>query len=110
MPASISRAAYADMFGPTTGDKLRLADTDLIIEVEKDLTALAVGAASVGGTGENAVIYGEEVKFGGGNVVGPAIGMVLTLYTNASLVYEMRRGIMSKETYKVREEYSCCCV
>ena len=49
MPATISRAAYADMFGPTTGDKVRLADTDLIIEVERDLTT-----------------YGEEVKFGGG--------------------------------------------
>ena len=48
MPKQISRAAYADMYGPTTGDRLRLADTDLIIEVEKDYTT-----------------YGEEVKFGG---------------------------------------------
>ena len=47
--AKISRAAYADMYGPTTGDKVRLADTDLVIEVENDLTT-----------------YGEEVKFGGG--------------------------------------------
>ena len=46
--AKISRAAYADMYGPTTGDKVRLADTELFIEVENDLT-----------------IYGEEVKFGG---------------------------------------------
>ena len=38
MPATISRATYADMFGPTTGDRVRLADTDLIIEVERDLT------------------------------------------------------------------------
>ena len=44
----ISRQAYADMFGPTVGDKVRLADTDLWIEVEKDFTT-----------------YGEEVKFGG---------------------------------------------
>ena len=51
MPASISRSDYAAMFGPTTGDKVRLADTDLIIEVERDHT-----------------IYGEEVKFGGGKV------------------------------------------
>ena len=51
MPTKISRAAYAQMFGPTTGDKVRLADTDLIIEVEKDYTT-----------------YGEEVKFGGGKV------------------------------------------
>ena len=47
--ARITRRAYADMFGPTTGDRVRLADTDLIVEVERDLT-----------------IYGEEVKFGGG--------------------------------------------
>ena len=50
--AKISRAAYADMYGPTTGDKVRLADTELFIEVENDLTT-----------------YGEEVKFGGGKVI-----------------------------------------
>lgn len=49
MPAQIKRADYAAMFGPTVGDKLRLADTDLIIEVERDLTAEAVGAATAGG-------------------------------------------------------------
>ena len=38
MPKRISRAAYADMYGPTTGDRIRLADTDLVIEVEKDFT------------------------------------------------------------------------
>ena len=48
----INRDAYADMYGPTTGDKIRLADTELFIEVEKDLTT-----------------YGEEVKFGGGKVI-----------------------------------------
>ena len=52
MATKISRSAYADMYGPTTGDRLRLADTDLIIEVEHDLTH-----------------YGEEVKFGGGKVI-----------------------------------------
>ena len=57
MPAKISRSAYADMFGPTTGDKVRLADTDLIIEVEKDFTT-----------------YGEEVKFGGGKVIRDGMG------------------------------------
>ena len=41
MPAKVKRAAYADMFGPTTGDRVRLADTDLIIEVEKDFTTYA---------------------------------------------------------------------
>ena len=57
MPAKISRATYADMYGPTTGDKVRLADTELFIEVEKDLTT-----------------YGEEVKFGGGKVIRDGMG------------------------------------
>ena len=57
MPARISRATYADMYGPTTGDRVRLADTDLMIEVEKDLTS-----------------YGEEVKFGGGKVIRDGMG------------------------------------
>ena len=55
--ARITRAAYADMFGPTVGDRVRLADTDLIVEVERDLT-----------------IYGEEVKFGGGKVIRDGMG------------------------------------
>ncbi len=91
MPARISRAAYADMYGPTTGDRLRLADTDLIIEVERDLTAEAVGAA-MGGA---APVYGEEVKFGGGKVIRDgmgqaqttrAAGAVDTVITNALIV------------------------
>src|SRR6266852_3026031 len=53
----IGRAAYAEMFGPTVGDRVRLADTDLVIEVEKDLT-----------------VYGEEVKFGGGKVIRDGMG------------------------------------
>src|SRR6201984_3609239 len=57
MPHKMSRSAYAQMFGPTVGDKVRLADTDLIIEVEKDLTT-----------------YGEEVKFGGGKVIRDGMG------------------------------------
>jgi urease subunit alpha len=57
MPHTMSRAAYAQMFGPTVGDKVRLADTDLIIEVEKDFTT-----------------YGEEVKFGGGKVIRDGMG------------------------------------
>lgn len=57
MPARISRATYADMYGPTTGDRVRLGDTDLIIEVERDLTT-----------------YGEEVKFGGGKVIRDGMG------------------------------------
>ena len=55
--AKISRASYADMYGPTTGDKIRLADTELFIEVENDLTS-----------------YGEEVKFGGGKVIRDGMG------------------------------------
>ena len=54
--ATIGRRAYAEMFGPTVGDRLRLADTDLIIEVEADYTLRAGG-------------YGEEVKFGGGKTI-----------------------------------------
>ncbi len=57
MPATLPRAAYADMFGPTTGDRVRLADTSLFIEVERDFT-----------------IYGEEVKFGGGKVIRDGMG------------------------------------
>ena len=78
MPARISRSTYADMYGPTTGDKVRLADTDLIIEVEKDLTT-----------------YGEEVKFGGGKVIRDGMGQsqatraqgaVDTVVTNALII------------------------
>jgi urease subunit alpha len=78
MPVKMQRAAYADMFGPTTGDRVRLADTDLIIEVEKDFT-----------------IYGEEVKFGGGKVIRDGMGQsqvtnkqgaVDTVITNALIL------------------------
>ena len=74
MPVKISRPDYAAMYGPTTGDRLRLADTDLIIEVERDLTALAVGSAMTGGSGPNSAVYGEEVKFGGGKVIRDGMG------------------------------------
>jgi urease subunit alpha len=76
--ARITRAAYADMFGPTTGDRVRLADTDLFVEVERDLT-----------------VYGEEVKFGGGKVIrdgmgqsqaSQAEGAVDTVITNALII------------------------
>ncbi|HKM64209.1 MAG TPA: urease subunit alpha [Acidisphaera sp.] len=76
--ARIPRYAYADMFGPTVGDRVRLADTDLFIEVERDLTT-----------------YGEEVKFGGGKVIrdgmgqsqaSQAEGAVDTVITNALIV------------------------
>src|SRR5512147_633491 len=78
MPISMDRRAYADMFGPTTGDRVRLADTDLTIEVEKDFTT-----------------YGEEVKFGGGKVIRDGMGQsqlsnrqgtVDTVITNALIL------------------------
>ena len=78
MPARITRADYAAMFGPTTGDRMRLADTELFIEVEKDFT-----------------VYGEEVKFGGGKVIRDGMGQsqvtrangaVDTVITNALIV------------------------
>ncbi len=78
MPHAMQRSFYAEMFGPTTGDRVRLADTDLIIEVEKDFTT-----------------YGEEVKFGGGKVIRDGMGQsqltnrqgaVDTVITNALIL------------------------
>ena len=68
MPYAMTRAAYADMYGPTVGDKVRLGDTDLIIEVERDLIA------ERSSQGANALRYGEEVKFGGGKVIRDGMG------------------------------------
>ncbi|HQN13785.1 MAG TPA: urease subunit alpha, partial [Quisquiliibacterium sp.] len=73
----ISRQAYAEMFGPTVGDRVRLADTDLFVEVERDFT-----------------VYGEEVKFGGGKVIRDGMGQsqagcataVDTVITNALII------------------------
>ncbi|WP_189342662.1 urease subunit alpha [Mesorhizobium sp. M2A.F.Ca.ET.029.05.1.1] len=88
MMARISRAAYAQMYGPTVGDKVRLADTELFIEVEKDLT-----------------VYGEEVKFGGGKVIRDGMGQsqvtraegaVDTVITNA-LVVDALAGIFKAD-------------
>src|SRR5204862_5310067 len=77
MSVKMKRAIYADMFGPTKGDRVRLADTDLFIEVEKDFTT-----------------YGEEVKFGGGKVIRDGMGqgqrvaaeVADTVITNALIV------------------------
>lgn len=78
MPISMPRKTYADMYGPTTGDKVRLADTELFIEVETDLTS-----------------YGDEVKFGGGKVIRDGMGQsqvsrdsgaVDTVITNALII------------------------
>ena len=68
MPTRISRRAYAGMYGPTTGDRLRLADTDLIIEVERDMTT-----------------YGEEVKFGGGKVIRDGMGQSQVTRANGAM-------------------------
>ncbi|WP_281995609.1 urease subunit alpha [Ruegeria faecimaris] len=99
MPTQIPRSDYAAMFGPTTGDKLRLADTDLIIEVEKDLTGP----------------YGEEVKFGGGKVIRDGMGQaqttraegaVDTVITNALIVdatgiYKADVGLKDGKIHKI---------
>ena len=77
MAVHIDRRAYAEMYGPTTGDRIRLADTDLWIEIERDLT-----------------VYGEEVKFGGGKVIRdgmgqsqlPSAAVADTVITNAVVV------------------------
>src|SRR2546428_13227242 len=78
MSAKMQRAVYAEMFGPTAGDRVRLADTDIIIEVEKDFCT-----------------YGEEVKFGGGKVIRDGMGQsqianrqgaVDTVITNALIL------------------------
>src|SRR6056297_3399661 len=98
MPTTISRAAYADMYGPTTGDRVRLADTDLVIEVERDLTT-----------------YGEEVKFGGGKVIRDGMGQsqatraegaVDTVITNALIVdwtgiYKADVGLRDGRIHKI---------
>jgi len=75
--ASITRQAYADMYGPTTGDRIRLADTELVIEIERDYAT-----------------YGEEVKFGGGKVIRDGMGqsqrtrdgVMDTVITNAVII------------------------
>ena len=84
---TLSRRAYAEMYGPTTGDRVRLADTELLIEVERDLTT-----------------YGEEVKFGGGKVIRdgmgqsqlPAAKVADTIITNA-LIIDAKLGIIKAD-------------
>ena len=84
---TLSRRAYAEMYGPTTGDRVRLADTELFIEVERDLTT-----------------YGEEVKFGGGKVIRdgmgqsqlPAAKVADTIITNA-LIIDAKLGIIKAD-------------
>ena len=111
MSYRITRAAYADMYGPTVGDKVRLGDTDLIIEVERDLIA----ERSSGGSGPNALHYGEEVKFGGGKVIRDGMGQsqvtradgaVDTVITNALIVdhtgiYKADVGLKDGRIHKI---------
>ena len=108
MATSINRADYAAMFGPTVGDKIRLADTDLIIEVERDLTAERTN-------GGNGMTYGEEVKFGGGKVIRDgmgqsqttrAAGAVDTVITNALIIdhsgiYKADVGLRDGRIHKI---------
>lgn len=98
MPAILPRSEYAAMYGPTTGDKVRLADTDLIVEVEHDLTT-----------------YGEEVKFGGGKVIRDGMGQsqvsraggaVDTVITNALIIdhsgiYKADVGLRDGRIFKI---------
>ena len=107
MAATISRATYAAMYGPTVGDRVRLGDTDLIIEVERDLIA----ERSAG----NALRYGEEVKFGGGKVIRDgmgqsqitrAAGAMDTVITNALIVdwtgiYKADVGLRDGRIWKI---------
>ena len=107
MPRLISRATYAAMYGPTVGDRVRLGDTDLIIEVERDLIA----ERSAG----NALRYGEEVKFGGGKVIRDgmgqsqitrAAGAMDTVITNALIVdwtgiYKADVGLRDGRIWKI---------
>src|SRR5260370_25375277 len=92
MPNKMNRAAYVQMFGPSVGDKVRLADTEIIIEVEKDHT-----------------VYGEEVKFGGGKVIRDGMGQSQrsrnegagdTVITNAGILCQwgiLKADIASKD-------------
>ena len=107
MPRLISRATYAAMYGPTVGDRVRLGDTDLIIEVERDLIAERSGG--------NALGYGEEVKFGGGKVIRDgmgqsqitrAAGAMDTVITNALIVdwtgiYKADVGLRDGRIWKI---------
>ena len=92
MPLTLSRRQYAEMFGPTTGDKVRLADTELFIEVERDLIAEDGG-------------YGNEVKFGGGKVIRDGMGQsptardaeALDLVLTNALILDATLGVIKAD-------------
>ncbi|ACB77495.1 urease subunit alpha [Opitutus terrae] len=92
MPLKLTRRQYAEMFGPTVGDRVRLADTDLLVEVERDLIAEGGG-------------YGNEIKFGGGKVIRDGMGQSPTardadsldlIITNA-LILDSRLGVIKAD-------------
>ena len=72
MSYKIDKKTYAQTYGPTTGDRVRLADTELLIEVEKDLTT-----------------YGDEVKFGGGKVIRDGMGPVSYTHLTLPTIYSV---------------------
>ncbi|TAG29093.1 MAG: urease subunit alpha, partial [Verrucomicrobia bacterium] len=92
MPLRLTRRQYAEMFGPTVGDQVRLADTELFIQVERDLIAEGGG-------------YGNEIKFGGGKVIRDGMGQSSTasdaesldlVITNA-LILDARLGVIKAD-------------
>ena len=91
MPLHLSRRQYAEMFGPTVGDRVRLADTDLFVEVERDLVAVAG--------------YGNEIKFGGGKVIRDGMGQsptardaeCLDLVITNALILDPRLGVVKAD-------------
>src|SRR5881409_192806 len=92
MPLKLSRQQYAEMFGPTVGDQVRLADTELWIEVERDLIAENGG-------------YGNEVKFGGGKVIRDGMGQsplardaeALDLVITHALILDAVQGVIKAD-------------
>ena len=83
--AQINRNAYADMYGPTTGDKLQLGDTNLVIEVEKDHT-----------------IYGDECKFGGGKVLRDGMGQATGVSQKDALDLVITNALIIDYTGSIR--------
>src|ERR1700759_5024454 len=92
MPLKLTRRQYAEMFGPTVGDRVRLADTELFVEIERDLIAEGGG-------------YGNEVKFGGGKVIRDGMGQsptaldaeALDLVLTNAVVLDARLGILKAD-------------
>ena len=92
MPLKLTRRQYAEMFGPTVGDQVRLADTELFIQVERDLIAEGGG-------------YGNEIKFGGGKVIRDGMGQSgtatdaesLDLVITNALILDAKLGVVKAD-------------